>query len=228
MSYSSLIVDYLGSGLAADRPASLAISPTTVGIYFATDTNVMSLWNGATSAWYTLTPGSGTVTSIIAGTGLTGGTITSTGTIAVDAASVPMLDGSGYIPFAQMQPEVENSPLVFPIIGKPLGSAILALVPAVQKTIIPANLAGTVLIVNSAADLPTAAASVELSVLSGGSWTAVGTIGISTAGALTLPTFSQITLDPVNGDALRLVNQATADATFGNFAFGIQTKKVAG
>jgi len=43
-------------------------------------------WNG--SAWVGVTPGSGTVTSIIAGTGLTGGTITSSGTIAVDTSVV--------------------------------------------------------------------------------------------------------------------------------------------
>jgi len=39
-------------------------------------------WNG--SAWVGVTPGSGTITSIIAGTGLTGGTITSTGTVALN------------------------------------------------------------------------------------------------------------------------------------------------
>jgi hypothetical protein len=43
-------------------------------------------WNG--SSWAGVTPGAGTVTSIIAGTGLTGGTITSSGTIAVDTSVV--------------------------------------------------------------------------------------------------------------------------------------------
>lgn len=43
-------------------------------------------WNG--TAWAGLTPSTGTVTSIIAGTGLTGGTITASGTIAVDTGVV--------------------------------------------------------------------------------------------------------------------------------------------
>jgi hypothetical protein len=54
---------------------------------FETDTGKMKIGNGAT-AWNSLTYlGAGTVTSITAGTGLSGGTITSTGTIAIDTAT---------------------------------------------------------------------------------------------------------------------------------------------
>ena len=42
-------------------------------------------------SWDTISAGTGTVTSIAAGTGLTGGTITTTGTIAIDTAVVPTL-----------------------------------------------------------------------------------------------------------------------------------------
>lgn len=67
--------------------------------YYGTD-------SGGTKGWYTLTSGSGTVTSIVAGTGLSGGTITTTGTIALDinslsaddidvADSLPYYDSSG-------------------------------------------------------------------------------------------------------------------------------------
>lgn len=51
------------------------------------DTNKAKIGNGST-AWsslsYAITGTSGTVTSVVASTGLTGGTITSTGTIAID------------------------------------------------------------------------------------------------------------------------------------------------
>jgi hypothetical protein len=51
---------------------------------FETDTGKVKIGNGST-AWVSLGYlGAGTVTSITAGTGLTGGTITSTGTIAID------------------------------------------------------------------------------------------------------------------------------------------------
>jgi hypothetical protein len=46
---STLIVDYLGEGPAASRPASLPIAATALGIYFATDTGAVSYWNG--TAW---------------------------------------------------------------------------------------------------------------------------------------------------------------------------------
>lgn len=50
-----------------------------------TATGQVLSWNDSTSAWELTTPsGSGTVTSITAGTGLTGGTITESGTIAAD------------------------------------------------------------------------------------------------------------------------------------------------
>lgn len=45
---SGRLIDYLGSGVAASRPASLTIHTGTVGLYYATDTNVLSAWDGAT------------------------------------------------------------------------------------------------------------------------------------------------------------------------------------
>ena len=52
---------------------------------FETDTGKAKIGNGST-VWTSLSyfGGTGTVTSVVAGTGLTGGTITSTGTIAID------------------------------------------------------------------------------------------------------------------------------------------------
>ncbi len=57
---------------------------------YETDTNKAKIGNGS-SAWsalsYAISGAAGTVTSITAGTGLSGGTITSTGTIAIDTAT---------------------------------------------------------------------------------------------------------------------------------------------
>ena len=59
-------------------------------------------WDNANSYWKPSNAGSGTVTSITAGTGLTGGTITASGTIAVDvgtsAGKIVQLDGTGKLP----------------------------------------------------------------------------------------------------------------------------------
>ena len=53
---------------------------------YETDTGKVKIGNGST-AWSSLSyNGSGTVTSVVAGTGLTGGTITSSGTVAIDTA----------------------------------------------------------------------------------------------------------------------------------------------
>src|SRR5690242_10244351 len=46
---SGRLVDYLGQGAIADRPASLDLVSGAVGLWFATDTGVLSAWDG--SAW---------------------------------------------------------------------------------------------------------------------------------------------------------------------------------
>jgi hypothetical protein len=57
---------------------------------YETDTGKVKIGNGST-AWNSLAyNGSGTVTSVVAGTGLTGGTITSSGTIAIDSSVVTL------------------------------------------------------------------------------------------------------------------------------------------
>jgi len=63
---------------------------------FESDTNKAKIGTGS-AAWnslsYIITGASGTVTSVVAGTGLSGGTITTTGTIAIDS-TVATLTGS--------------------------------------------------------------------------------------------------------------------------------------
>lgn len=46
---------YVYSGLAVDRPTSGASVTLGVSIYFATDTNVLSIWNGTSWVSETLT-----------------------------------------------------------------------------------------------------------------------------------------------------------------------------
>lgn len=45
---SGLILDYLGSGAIADRPATPDLYSGSLGLWFATDTDVLSLWDGST------------------------------------------------------------------------------------------------------------------------------------------------------------------------------------
>lgn len=49
MAVSTLITDYLGKGLAASRPASPVVATGALALYFATDTGMLSKWDGA--AW---------------------------------------------------------------------------------------------------------------------------------------------------------------------------------
>lgn len=46
---SGRMVDYLGQGLAASRPASLSLTTGAAGVYYATDTDSVSFWDG--TAW---------------------------------------------------------------------------------------------------------------------------------------------------------------------------------
>ena len=83
---------------AASLLKNLADVHTTV----ATDGQLLG-WDNSNSYWKPITAsGTGTVTSVVAGTGLTGGTITSAGTVAVDvgttANKIPQLDASARMP----------------------------------------------------------------------------------------------------------------------------------
>lgn len=60
MSSSTLIVDYLGSGLHSARPASPSIPTGGIAFYLETDTGDLCVWNG--SSW--VTPNSTRVASV--------------------------------------------------------------------------------------------------------------------------------------------------------------------
>lgn len=65
MTFSAVLTDYLGVGLAANRPATPAIAPTALALYLATDTGVLSAWNNGTSTWITVTTSSTTLTAML-------------------------------------------------------------------------------------------------------------------------------------------------------------------
>lgn len=83
---------------------------------FETDTNKAKIGNGST-AWnslsYIITGATGTVTSVVAGTGLSGGTITTTGTIAIDS-TVATLTGTQTL---------TNKTLTAPVLGVATGTS---------------------------------------------------------------------------------------------------------
>lgn len=54
---SGRLVDYLGSGIIADRPATPSLTTGAVGLWFATDTSVLSAWDG--SVWADVSAGGG-------------------------------------------------------------------------------------------------------------------------------------------------------------------------
>lgn len=53
---SGRLIDYLGSGLAASRPASPTLISASLGAYYATDTGDLSVWDG--SSWHSITSAS--------------------------------------------------------------------------------------------------------------------------------------------------------------------------
>ena len=59
MMASGRLADYLGMGVIADRPVSLTLHPEALGLWWATDTEVLSVWDGV--AWEDISAGGGGV-----------------------------------------------------------------------------------------------------------------------------------------------------------------------
>lgn len=55
MTASTLITDYVGRGVAASRPATPNVPTGATAVYYATDTDILSIWDG--SAWDTINVG---------------------------------------------------------------------------------------------------------------------------------------------------------------------------
>lgn len=80
-----------GSGLAGGGQISLG-SSTTLGLIRTCTTGQILRWNGAT--WTCSTSAAGSVTSVATGTGLTGGPITTSGTLSINTTVVPQLNAN--------------------------------------------------------------------------------------------------------------------------------------
>ena len=84
--YLPLVININGSETARFLTTG-AVSFGSSGTAYGTSGQVLtSSGASASPTWTTITPGTGTVTSITAGTGLSGGTITTTGTISINTA----------------------------------------------------------------------------------------------------------------------------------------------
>lgn len=94
MAFSGLVPDYLGAGLLASRPAAPTLAPGTVGLYYCTDvgSEKLTAWDGVVWADIAGGGGTGTVDSVIGGTGIDVDATDPANPIAnLDAASIASL-----------------------------------------------------------------------------------------------------------------------------------------
>ena len=149
------------------------VSPSNGLQIYNTSSNEINYYNG--TAWKALGVAGAGVTSLVAGTGLTGGTITSSGTIAVDVGTGPnkivQLDGSSKLPAVD-------------------GSALTNLTPANLSAPVPITKGGTGLNANGAGNtlvgMNNAGNAMEYKVISGTGVTVTngaGTMNFAVTGA---------------------------------------------
>jgi hypothetical protein len=126
------------------------------------------------------------------------------------------LSPSGVLSAAGAPSSASIRTLAFPISGMPAGGQQFPLTITQAGTLLanggtPQAYVGTD---------PTATETLTLKTIHSGTVTTQGTVSISTAGAVTWPSFSAVAL--AAGDTVQLVNEGTADATFGNACLSLQ------
>lgn len=194
------------------------------GIIYSNGTAVSALTvtSGVAQSGGTLSPASIAAHSLLMNTGTSAAAPTAT------AISGNLTDAGGTLDLAAQQ-RLTSVFISHPGTMDNAELLMLVGVSASQHLRVPANLAGTTLVFNagtSGSGWPAATTTAVLSTLHAGSWTAQGTITISTAGSLTLPTFSAVDLT-TGGDGVRLVGQATADTGFKDFCLTVVLEKIA-
>jgi hypothetical protein len=232
MAESTLLTDYLGRGLASARPSSLTVAANALALYYATDTTTWSYWNG--SGWTNMTMA---VNSVTAGAGLSGGTITASGTIALaPVAAGAILANTGTVSavpsatalsdlFAintgtiDVATALRSVPIPFAFSGKPLAGQMEHVAQISDALLnIPATLAGTATYVGTN---PTATAVFTLSKVHSGTVTTIGTISIATSGTVTL---SGSAYTAAAGDTLRLTAPSPQDSTLADVCITVEGK----
>lgn len=221
---STFITDYLGRGLAANRPTTPPVG-AALAFWDSTDSTTVSYWNG--SAWVALS--AATVTSITAGAGLSGGAITTSGTIALAAIAADNVlanatSGSA-IPVA-----TTVSALIDAAIGSTQGDILYR--SGAAWTVLAPGTSGQVLQSGGAAANPSWASGSVGSVTSVGSGTGLTGGPITTTGALSLAAIAShdVLSNITSGSAAPIANTLsdTIDAAIGNVQGDILYRNASG
>lgn len=181
---------------------------------YETDTGKFKVGNGST-AWNSLGyTGSGTVTSITAGTGLSGGTITASGTIAIDS-TVATLSGSQTLTNKTLTTPIISSISNSGTVTLPTGNVTLATLTGSEtltnKTLTNVIYTQALLTPSFTTNAYTLVLGDQGDILLASNGSTAGTINIPTNASVAFPTGTQITVIQTGSGQLTI--QATTPAT---------------